>query len=614
MKFNNKFLYIALGGFLALTGCNKDVLDRPPLTSYIDGDNFWRDENDVRLFANGFLQNYFVGYNSAWGVDYTPVRGYTFSDDLTSNSTQGNFENIIPSSRFATSETVSMMTQYSGPTWNFAWVRKANIFIARLDKYGKERLAEGAYKHWTALARFYRGFEYARLVSVFGDVPYYEQELVDTDLPLLYKDRDDRGIVMDKVYEDFRYALDNIRTEDGKLNINKYTVAAMISRLMLFEGSFQKFHNLDKARAEKYLKMAVEASEIVMNSNKYSFTSDFKSLFSSEDLSTNKEVIYYRVYDQALGVMHHVGSYQNGIETQSTAANLNLIKSFLCYDGYPFDNSSLENAKSFNIANLVKSRDPRFEASFVDKAKTVASSLFYGNKFVSRTGMDLKSSDPNYTKWNSNTNTSDAPVLRLAEVVLNWVEAKQLLAENYGGAALTQADLDKSINALRSRPLDEVALTKGVQKLAPLKLAALPNDPNKDADVSALMWEIRRERRVEFVFEHTRLLDLKRWKKIDYMNFDRNPDYFLGAWVDVKQETPTFLTKSYENVLKVRKESGEIVTYDGTNADDLVGYFVIQSAKNRNQFGQEVYLAPVGQAQIVEYEQKGYKLSQTKNW
>ncbi len=38
----------------------------------------------VRLFANGFYSNYFVGYNSAWGVDYTPLRGYYFADDYTS--------------------------------------------------------------------------------------------------------------------------------------------------------------------------------------------------------------------------------------------------------------------------------------------------------------------------------------------------------------------------------------------------------------------------------------------------------------------------------------------------------------------------------------------------
>ena len=119
--------------------------------------------------------------------------------------------------------------------------------------------------------------------------------------------------------------------------------------------------------------------------------------------------------------------------------------------------------------------------------------------------------------YGSNTNTNDAPVIRLAEVVLNWIEAKAELA-TMGGAAVTQADIDASINAIRNRPLDAVATAKGIVKIAPLTLVALPVDPDRDADVPALIWEIRRERRMEFVFEHSRLLDLKRWKKIEYMN------------------------------------------------------------------------------------------------
>ena len=127
------------------------------------------------------------------------------------------------------------------------------------------------------------------------------------------------------------------------------------------------------------------------------------------------------------------------------------------------------------------------------------------------------------------TNTSDAPVMRLAEVVLNWIEAKAVLAQHLGGPAVTQADLDKSINAIRNRPLDAAAIAKGVKKTAPLMLATLPNDPSRDMDVPELIWEIRRERRMEFVFEHTRLLDLKRWKKLSNMDFSTKPDYLLGA-------------------------------------------------------------------------------------
>src|SRR5690606_27100817 len=205
MKLIHKFIYSAcVASLLTTASCNKEVLDRPPLTEPVD-DNFWRNETDVRLFANGFYTQYFVGYNSAWGVDYTPVRGYTFSDDVTQRNVQSHFENSVPDNRVPNTtnmEAANWLSQYAGPTWNFAWVRKANIFIDRLQNIAQSNLQPDAYNHWMAVARFFRGFEYSRLVSVFGDVPYYDHVVADDAWDELYKDRDDRGLVMDAVYDD----------------------------------------------------------------------------------------------------------------------------------------------------------------------------------------------------------------------------------------------------------------------------------------------------------------------------------------------------------------------------------------------------------------------------
>jgi len=611
MKFI-KYLFFIMAS-LFFVSCNKDVLDRPPLTEVIDGPNFWRNESDVRLYANAFYPQYFVGYNSSFTADYAPVRGYTFSDDLTSKNVQTAFENSVPTSRSSTAEGAAWLTTYAGPTWNFAWVRKANIFIDRLDTRAKPNLSEEAYNHWMAVARFFRGFEYHRLVTVFGDVPYFDKDVLNTDLETLYKDRDDRGFVMDKVYDDFKFVLANIRENDGAQYLNRYIAAAFISRFMLFEGTYQHYHNIDGARAKKYLEFAVEAAEIVINSNRYNFSRDFKSLFASESLAGHPEVLLYRVYDPALLVTHSIGSYSNGTETNGVDPNLDLVKSFIVNDGKVWQNSAVPNAESFSIGDLARTRDPRFEASFIDRPLNSSTTLLYGYKFASREAITYIGK-PYPPAWGSNTNTSDAPVMRLAEVVLNWIEAKAVLAQYYGGPAVTQADLDKSINAIRNRPLEAAAIAKGVQKTAPLQLAALPNDPARDADVPELIWEIRRERRMEFVFEYSRLLDLKRWKKLNYMDFSRKPDYLLGPWVNIPVEIPSYLTTATVNRVKVRKENGTIVTWNGNNASDMVGYWVVENAQNREAFTDRSYLAPVGQSQIIQYEDRGYTLTQTEGW
>lgn len=616
MKLFKNIIYIGFAcGVFFITACNKDVLDRPELGKVIDSD-FWKDEEHLRLYAVNFYENYFVGYNSSWGIAYAPLRGYDFADDFTSVGRQSGFETTVPNSRGSNSSVPDMLKSYSGPNWNFYWVRDANVMIDRLEHKSKELLEEEAFNHWMAVARFFRGFEYSRLVSVFGDVPYFEAPIEANDFDTQYKDRDERGVVMDEVYEDFKYALSNMRLDDGNQQVNRYVAASFISRLMLFEGSWQHYHDLDKDRAKKYLELAVEAAELVMESGKWSFDSDFKSLFASDDLSSNPEVILHRSYSASLNITHHIASYSNGSESQVQGANLSLIKSFICTDGEVWQNSASQNAENFSLKELAVSRDSRFEATFMDTVNTASSTLAYVHKFAGREALDYIESDAPYPpEWSSVTNTNDAPVIRLAEVVLNWIEAKNILAEEYGAAAVTQDDLDKSINAIRERPLDETAVQKGVQKTEPLTLSNLPNDPQKDNDVSALMWEIRRERRMEFVYEFARLNDIRRWAKLDKMDFDTpNGDYSLGPWVDFPQELPSRLKGNYEGVLKIVDASGNEIVYDGTNDNDMIGFYKVERFENRENFSDRVYLAPVGINQIQDYTNLGYTLSQTKGW
>jgi hypothetical protein len=87
-------------------------------------------------------------------------------------------------------------------------------------------------------------------------------------------------------------------------------------------------------------------------------------------------------------------------------------------------------ANTFTITDLARTRDPRFEATFIDRAlKTF--SLLYGYKFASRDAITYIGGKTYPAQWGSNTNTSDAPVIRLGEVVLNWIEAKAVLAQYY---------------------------------------------------------------------------------------------------------------------------------------------------------------------------------------
>jgi hypothetical protein len=598
--------------FALLVSSCTEFLDRPQLNAP-DDETYWTQESNLRLFANEFYTQFFVGYNSGWTLDYSLFKGYMFSDDVVQKGPQQPFDNIAPAalgSGAATTSAPAWRTYWAGPTWYFGWVRKANLMENRIEtKMGKILTAEQK-NHWTAVARFFKALDYCRLVSVYGDVPYFEKEFTSTEKDIVFKDRTPRNEVMDGVYDLFKSVIsaNGLRTDDGAQTLNRYVAAAFISRWMLYEGTWQKYHGNDNARAKKFLDFSVEASELLMNSGKYAIDTPFHDLFGADNLSGNKEAIMYRHYDAAVTITHCVASYNSEYEAQDQSANLDLVKAFICKDGNVWQNSTVSNAGKFDVATLVQTRDPRFEASFSNKVKSKAAALLFTEKFIDRTGPTL--SPPYPPKYSSNTNTNDAPVIRFGEILLNWIEAKAEL----NATAVTQADIDKSINVLRNRPLDATATAKGVVKTSPLSLAALPNDPARDADVPALIWEIRRERRMELFMEPARLLDIKRWKKIDYMKGSVKPDILKGIWVDIANEIPELVGPTKANVTKVMKEDGTIVVFNGSNAADMVGYYLPENVSDRDTYSDRVYLSPIGRDQINLYQSQGYKLTQTPGW
>lgn len=605
---------------LLLASC-EDVLDRPQLTSQND-DIYWTSESKVRLYANGFYPTHFVGYNSSWGTDAIAYLGYLFNDDIVYNGTQTQFELSVPTSRTYNSTSsatfISWLEKYSGPTWDFSWMRKSNIMIDRIENRMKDILNEEAFNHWMGIARFFRAMQYSGMVTVFGDVPYYDHEVSNVDYDDLYMPRTPRNEVMDAVYDDWVYAMSNVRLNDGDLYVNRYVVAGFISRLALVEGTWQKYHKNDTERAKKFLNLAVEAAELIRNSGKFDIVTDFRSLFSSKDLSGNKDCIFYRHYDATYSITHQVASACNLVDGRYYNPNLALIKAFICNDGTDWQTSADATNKDFTLDNLIKTRDSRFEASFYDKLTTKSfSSYLYISKFIDRSAYDYLSAGTSpASEFTGALNENDYPIMRYAEVLLNLIEAKAELA-TLGGTAVTQADIDATINKIRNRPLAAAAEAKGVKKTAAMDLANLPSSPNR-GDVPQLIWEIRRERRMELAFEHSRLIDLRRWKKLEYMDDTQNPDILRGAWVNIAADFPAQISASKIGVMAVTDMDGKVTTYNGANASEMVGFYSPANIEGRLPFlnvpGVNPYLAPVPTNQMDHYKIKGYVLEQTEGW
>ena len=571
-----------------------DYLNRETLDKF-DESNFWTNEQNMRLFAQGAYTSYFMGYGS----------GYTWGDFFTG----GDWADEYSSSAIWTQNTAT-----SGNGWSFTYVRRANIIINRVDLMP---VSDEAKNHWRGIGRFFRAMEYSDLARAFGDVPWYDAEVLPDEIELSYKPRDPLSLVATKIMEDFQYAAENVREDDGDFQINKDVVLAYMSRHLLFFGTFMKYHGLDQTVATALLEKAKWAAGQLIDGGNYSVVDDYRGIFSSADLSGNDEVIFFRQYEEAM-VTHALVSYNN-TEPQ-TGTTLRMVNTYLSSDGLPIKQSPLYD---YNLDDGVRffkeqyvNRDPRMAATLVDSVRVQAAHNAYSTtgflcwKFLP---YDANGNDLIYQ---GKTNVTDAPLIRYGEVLLNYAEAAAELGQ------FTQADADKTINELRDRNIKKNNTGSVLPKLPPMTVsgskiyanAVEVIDPDRDPSVSPVIWEIRRERCVELMFEGFRKADLKRWKKYEYLSTveENGPtDLGKGALIDLSK----FSASVRENVMKAVH-----FYYPVAGNDDLAFIYNLYDANMRRDwqagmpYYERQYLNSVPLDQIKLYDDLGYELAQNPGW
>lgn len=624
MKRN--ILYISCALFMMLFSSCDDFLDRDPQNKQTN-DTYWLTETSLRTYAQDFYSRYFTGY----GVDYTVFGGYFSGDNFTDD-----FLTLAGGARnFPASATTDINAEGSSSTnpWSVGYdmVYKANVMIGKIPGMN---ISDEAKNHWTGIARFFRAMAYSSMVKIYGGVPYIGEVLdPGSDESVLYKGRDSYLIVAQKILEDYQYALENVRTSDTKLQVNKYVVGAYMSRDMLYHATWLKYHGTNIGSASQAVSNsdlkplfqgAIDGAEAVMNSNQFTIGNDYNAIFSTDDLSSNKEVIFYREY--TTGVQCNALMSYNASENETMGGvTENAIESYLCSDGLPIGQSPLyEGASDPSIKNSFQNRDPRLYQTVVDSLRIYNSGL--NPMAASPTGYATKkflneewfAEDSPYCK--NIYSPADAPTIRYGEVLLNYVEARYEISK-IGGDAFVQADLDKSINALRGRHLTkwgekpQVARTMPVVSLNGNSLSVngtVINDPARDSDVDPILWEIRRERRVELIMEGRRGEDLRRWAKYEYLNSDnivngvKVPDMtFLGAYVK-KADYPGIKTGSDGVHL--------FDPADPSNANPDEGYIWylnqhdIRVFKKGELESERYYLRSIPASQITTYKDKGDEL------
>lgn len=477
-----------------MTSCNDEFMDRVPETSINDA-RFWKTDKDLQTYVNGM---------------YSYVGPSSFDEDDKSDNLMYKTKNkyIWNTNKIAS----------SGGSYNkaaFEVMRYCNYFMSHYkEATGDPKIiaeCEGS-------IRLVRASNWFSKLVLFGDMPWYTKEVNIFDNDILFGKRLPRKQVSDTLMAELDKAYELLpETNEGE-KFNRYAALALKARIALYEGTHRKYW--EEGDAEAALLQCKDACEKIMNSDRFDLHSNYRDYHICNDLSKSKEAIYYKVID---GVNKSNGK-PSATYMQAYGITQDLVESFVCSDGKPIGVSTLYKGDD-TFDDMITDRDPRLTMLIYDGKRPFKLTAAGEGSFVEP--VNWSSSDWGYMIWkcyseqavdnDANTCAIDMSVFRYGEVLITYAECMAELG------LCTQEVLDKTVNKLRARAGLNAKLTVNVGFTD-------PNWPDFKAmngiEVSPLLQEIRRERRVELCLEGARWRDIVRWKAGPLVN---NPKTYQGA-------------------------------------------------------------------------------------
>ena len=476
-----KYILYLLTGMAACGFCGcEDALDRFP-KDRLTPDEFFHTEEECELYTNDFYTIFPSGasiYNETADI----ITCNTLTSEVLGNRT-------VPA---------------TASTWKWEKLRDINFFL----QYSSNCTDDRVRFEYEGLARFFRAYFYFDKVRYYGDVPWVDRPLASDDQEL-YKGRDSREFVMQKVIGDLDFAIANLPAERQVYRVTRWTALALKSRACLFEGTFRKYHGLQGW--ESYLEVCADASKRFIDESGYAIydsgTTPYLGLFSSLK-AINTEIVLARAYNTDIGLKHDVNGYLTSITMGRPGLLKNIANMYLMKDGTPF--TSQPGWETMQLPDESRNRDGRF-------AQTVRTPGYKRVDDTAESAPNLAATMTGYqlvkyltsAKYDSyQASTSDLPLFRAAEVLLNYAEAKAELG------TLTQDDIELSINPLRERAdVADLSLTEANAHPDPYLASEETGYANVTGDNKGVILEIRRERTVELLMENLRYWDIMRWKE-----------------------------------------------------------------------------------------------------
>jgi starch-binding outer membrane protein, SusD/RagB family len=494
--FNTILLAIVI---LAISSCKKDFLDLTPADQISDPE-FWKSTQDMELYLNG-LYSVLPGWLGS-GSGGNPL--------LDAGTEMAIAVGLWLPTKNRLDGTINVPA--SGGGWSWTEVRNVNYFLENAN-----RVPDGGLKdHYIGEAHFFRAWNYFTLLKQFGDLPIVLKPLSQDDKDALFSPRSPRTEVANFIVSDLEMAVSKLKkkAEVPAQRISRDIANLFLARVCLYEGTWEKYHQSDAFKGSTdgagFLAKAAQAAKSVIDGGIYSLSTGnpnqvYYDLFNQINLASNPEILLWRSYSAAQGdqFTNQLWNWPHG-----SGYTQDLVRSYLCKDGLPIALSPLYKGEN-DIRDVINNRDPRMVQSIMNPGDPILINL--KNDTTKFTLPALGGAQNNPTGYESQKfrrpqldPSTGNPSGELAYIIFRYAEALLIYAEARAELGqLTQADLDLTINKLRSRV--------GMPAMTLTAITVDPNWPDYGYSVSNILQEVRRERLAELLTEGFRLDDLMRW-------------------------------------------------------------------------------------------------------
>lgn len=517
-KISFRYYFIA-GAFLMLlinTSCKKQ-LDQQPLDKFAAAD-FWTTEDNAYLALVAIYRgNIYANAAEFNPNDWWDPTGLNWLEMATDNAYPRTGD--AGAQNKLTNGTLASNLGILGNYWSNSYSRIAhcNDF---LENIGKVTMDSTHRARMIAEVKFIRASQYFYLCQFFGSVPLITNVLTPEQANVVFKATHQQ--LVDFVIAEYSSAIpalprqkDLLTSEIGRAS--KQAALAFLGRIQLAEGKYSD--------AVLTYKSILDYGDNIIDPN-------YQSIFLEANENSSENIFSTQYVPNLLGnpLMQHLAPGVGG--------GFNLINPLgSLFDAYQFTDGTTFSYTDprYNSKDLYLNRDPRLKytllvdnsiygtTKFISNPDSAAARDRLGNATLDQTGFGIrKYMNETLTVGLPTQNGANIPIIRYAEVLLSYLEAKL-----EAGQAIDVPLLDATINKVRGRAsvnMPRILIT----------------------DPTLLRPILRNERRVELALEGIRLWDLLRWKIADQVlkgDFYGHP--FPGIKTTIKKKTATTAADPY---------------------------------------------------------------------